>query len=124
MTLFFDYFDITEGSWLVIKNLGNNRIAGAYAPHRPFGSPRGNIDSMIRNIAIEKDGRLMSARHYWPGRYWWCEWCCYDLIVPTEDEWAPIPEPSTYGAVLGMLGLGIMLNRKKLRRSQLAALTV
>ncbi|WP_231865827.1 hypothetical protein, partial [Cephaloticoccus primus] len=63
VTLFFNDLNLKEGDYLVIRNLGNNRIAGVHPSW-------GNAFSKERNIAMEVDGKLMSIRHYWPGKNW------------------------------------------------------
>jgi len=55
----------------------------------------------------------MSIRHYWAGKNWWCEWTHYDHIVATNIEWVPLPEPSTYGAIFGAVGLGLVAWRRR-----------
>jgi len=118
-TLFFNNLDIAEGDYLVIKNLGSNTIARG-RPNSWGG--KGNLYLQVRNIAIEVDGKLMSIRHYWPGKYWWCEWTLYDKIVSTDVEWVPLPEPGTYGALFGALGVARIAFRR--RRADKAAFRV
>ncbi|WP_231863496.1 hypothetical protein, partial [Cephaloticoccus capnophilus] len=103
-TLFFDELNIAEDGYLVIKNLGNNRIAGHQGT---------NNWGKLRSVTIDVNGELMEVRHYWPGKHWWCEWTQYDLIVPTYNLWTPIPEPGTYGQIFAALGVGIAASRRK-----------
>jgi len=108
--LFFNTLNIAEGGYLIIKNLGNNIIAGGQ-PNQ-WGVANANLYLQTRKIAIEVDGKLMSIRHYWPGKYWWCEWTPYDVIAATDAEWAPLPEPSTYGTIFGAVGVGVVAFRR------------
>ncbi|WP_231863589.1 PEP-CTERM sorting domain-containing protein, partial [Cephaloticoccus capnophilus] len=105
-TLFFDELNIAEGGYLVIKNLGDNSIAGHH--HRSSNWEK------LRSITIEIGGKLMEVRHYWQGNHWsCCEWAPYDLIVPTYNLWTPIPEPGTYGQIFAALGVGVASFRRK-----------
>jgi len=108
--LFFNNLELGEGDYLVIKNLGNNIIAGGY----PGSMSNGNLPEQARKIAIEVDGKLMSIDHYWPGKHWWCEWTPYRIITATNAEWVPIPEPATYGALFAAMGVGVMTLRRRL----------
>jgi|GEM_PF-1151884 len=103
-TLFFDELNIAEDGYLVIRNLGNNRIAG---------QSRTMSESKLRSVTIDVNGELMDVRHYWPGKHWWCEHTDYRVIVPTYNLWTPIPEPGTYGAIFAALGVGVASFRRK-----------
>jgi len=63
------------------------------------------IDSeLIRHIRM--DGRYAAIAHYHsPSGYY--------RIVSSSSLWAPLPEPATYGAILGTVGLSLVLWRER-----------
>jgi len=59
---------------------------------------------------IRMDGRYTAvARYHSPSGYY--------RIVSSSSLWTPLPEPATYGAILGALGLALVLRRRKRKRA-------
>jgi len=55
---------------------------------------------------IRMDGRYAAIAHYHsPSGYY--------RIVSSSSLWAPLPEPATYGAILGAVGLSLVLWRER-----------
>jgi|GEM_PF-1812186 len=84
------------GSWVPA---GNACLPGMFLYYYPD-------HELLRHIRM--DGRYAAiARYHSASGYY--------RIVASSSLWTPLPEPATYGAILGMVGLSLVLWRKKRR---------
>jgi len=67
------------------------------------------VDSeLLRHIRM--DGRYAAVARYHSSSG-------YYRIISSSSLWTPLPEPATYGATLGAIGLGLVLHRRKRKRA-------
>jgi len=100
--VYIDGLEIAEGNALI--------IAGAYASQGFYLRDTEANKSLISKIGFEYGGSIWKANaipHPWNGYL--------RVNMSWGEAWTPppIPEPSTYGAILGAAGLGLYLLRKK-----------
>jgi len=98
--------DIAKDNLLIIKNW--NMYSTLYLYSRSI-----NLGDQTKRIAFEIDGKLFKATWVYKVHKLWDGYSKWDYLWPTSEPWVPAPEPSTYGAVLGALGLGVVLWRRK-----------